>query len=380
MKRFCFVFALLLAATCALAYVPWEYDVLCDVYDAVGLFAPDDTDDASEHVTMISLYGGSAASLPNSICTLPALSYLEVVDCGLTRLPANMGNLTRLSFLSLSGNRLSDLPASMANLVNLSLLDLARNDFEELPNEICSLTSLSYLDMRENNLFRLPDGASMLKNVGYVNLNANRLLLTELLKALPEDKAREQLTTQRIPGANPKSSTDGADVSLENMIVFESLSDCVYAVCGDSVWGIKVKGLRGAAGKINLKGKIYTDNSGERYIAAESYATVDAGAVAKPVYMKNACLGGGDFGNQKGVSGGEGVNTVGGYVRTTGKVTGSGSGFFTIDDGSGNPVRVESNLSIPAGFHVAVTGAVSLRVEGGKILPVLLAKEVVLPR
>ncbi|MBP5718606.1 MAG: hypothetical protein J6X53_06470, partial [Abditibacteriota bacterium] len=126
---------------------------------------------------------------------------------------------------------------------------------------------------------------------------------------------------------------------------------------------------------VNLTGRIYTDSNGESFIRTRLCTTVDPDAKVSPVFMKNKSLGGGALGHQAGVEGSEGVNNVGMYVRTSGKVVSVDGGFFNIDDGSGNPVRATRTKVMNVGDYVTVTGAVSLRSNEGKRFVELLTTE-----
>jgi len=100
--------------------------------------------------------------------------------------------------------------------------------------------------------------------------------------------------------------------------------------------------------------------------------------------MRQNALGGGPLnGETPGVTGGTGVNTVGRLVRTSGRVTASGEGWFTVDDGSGlrdaggfAGVRVVTGGTAPeAGTFVRVTGIVEVSVSGEAVLPVIRTRQ-----
>ena len=99
-----------------------------------------------------------------------------------------------------------------------------------------------------------------------------------------------------------------------------------------------------------------------------------------PVAMSNEALGGSDHGSpplgQAGVTGGSGVNTVGLLVRTTGRVTETGTGWFKIDDGSGVSLKVLGTLPQGTEPYVAVTCACSCEKVSGDVLRVIEATDI----
>jgi len=86
---------------------------------------------------------------------------------------------------------------------------------------------------------------------------------------------------------------------------------------------------------VTVVGNLTTD-CGERSLGSPSVTVIgQALEPIQPLAMPNRALGGGDFTpNTRGVSGGCGLRNVGLLVRTWGRVTYVGEGFFYIDDGS----------------------------------------------
>jgi hypothetical protein len=70
------------------------------------------------------------------------------------------------------------------------------------------------------------------------------------------------------------------------------------------------------------------------------------------------------------------VNNIAVLVTVIGKVVGAGSGYFTIDDGSGSIKVSTSSLTSVPGMDkiVRVTGIVSTEQSGGDVTPVLLPR------
>jgi len=120
---------------------------------------------------------------------------------------------------------------------------------------------------------------------------------------------------------------------------------------------------------------------GERIISAQSTSIVinDSATVPKPVGMSNAALGGAAVGNVTVPIGkGKGVRNVGLLVRTWGKVTAVGTGWFYIDDGSKcsdgtgiTGIKVISTANPAPGSFVTVTGICSSEKVGTKFSPVI---------
>ena len=175
--------------------------------------------------------------------------------------------------------------------------------------------------------------------------------------------------------AEVKTAPDGASVDI-SAIVSAAFSDYFYIEAADRSYGIRVaKASHGlAAGQeVTVGGSAETLASGERYIQAAAVSVSGAGTI-DPLEMNNKSLGGSDFGTapdyQVGVDGGNGLNNIGLFVRTTGEVGATGSGWFMVDDGSEVSVKVLGTL--PGGAtYVAVTGASSCENDGGVVKRVI---------
>jgi hypothetical protein len=97
--------------------------------------------------------------------------------------------------------------------------------------------------------------------------------------------------------------------------------------------------------------------------------------------MPGKVLGGGSaIGLQQGITGGFGLNNIGLLVRTWGKVTLAGRGWFYLDDGSGVNsgcgvigIHVDApSMSLPTkGSYVAVTGISSCDLYLGNVVNTL---------
>lgn len=118
---------------------------------------------------------------------------------------------------------------------------------------------------------------------------------------------------------------------------------------------------------VNVSGILYTQSSGERAIKNATVTVVGtAPSPLVPPMMVNKMVGGEAQGLQKGCTGAIGVNNVGALVQTWGKVIyvdGSNT-WVKIDDGSGNPVQVDTTKLNPKpklDDIIIVTGIVSCK-------------------
>lgn len=187
-------------------------------------------------------------------------------------------------------------------------------------------------------------------SLGYTGMRSENLMTH---KFMDYNAIGKHLLVMGGSVAGVKSSTDGTVVSCPGLVT-AVFGDVFYVESSDRLSGIRVR--KSGHGKsvgyaVQIIGAVTTDpETGERYIDAGSGSVTGAyRQVLAPLAMTNRSLGG------SGVLS-AGLNNVGLYVRTTGRVTGRGDGWFTIDDGSGVAVKVVG--SAPSGTpYVVVTGA-----------------------
>lgn len=188
--------------------------------------------------------------------------------------------------------------------------------------------------------------------------------------------------------AQAKTSQDGQAVSQKLRIVTVSpgaYPDSFYIASDDRAAGIRVMmpGHGKTPGeKLDFTGTVQTSAAGERYILASALDTDDTGTPT-PLNMPARSLGGGSFGNpevgrgQTGLAGMAGLNTIGQFVKITGRVESldTQTGAFRINDGSSDPVLIQPGFEIEDiqdGDFVSVTGAVSLETVADAAAVVLL--------
>lgn len=168
-----------------------------------------------------------------------------------------------------------------------------------------------------------------------------------------------------------KAAANGAEVATDEVIVSAKFGDTFYVETPDRSSGIRVDhpGYSAKVGnRIRVGGLIQTDATGERYIQGEGEVKVGTGTIAA-LAMNNRSLGG------QGLTDGVGIDNIGLFVKTTGKLSYSGGSMF-VDDGSGVGVKVLSDIRPTAGSQVVVTGASSCWKDGASVKPMVRATDI----
>lgn len=89
--------------------------------------------------------------------SMPKLRRLELVACGLRKVPAFVFRAKKLGLLDLSNNRLRDLPDAIGNLRELGILRVADNALSTLPSSMRRMKKLRSLWIEKNRFETLPD-------------------------------------------------------------------------------------------------------------------------------------------------------------------------------------------------------------------------------
>lgn len=150
----------------------------------------------------------------------------------------------------------------------------------------------------------------------------------------------EQIKTIRDTKALP----NGAETAWIRAVVSAAFPSTFYLESDDRAIGIRVEtdDYEVFPGDVALAmGTMQTNSYGERYIEASALYKDGTGSV-RPVGMTNGSLGGSDWrynpatgAGQRGVYQGNGTNNTGLLITVWGKITGIGSSYFYIDDGTG---------------------------------------------
>lgn len=168
-----------------------------------------------------------------------------------------------------------------------------------------------------------------------------------------------------------KEHPDGTPVLLTGDVVTASWPDAFYLESDDQSSGIRVEkaghGLY-RYDRADVSGVLRTNDDGERYIDASDAVYSGSGTI-RPMGVIARDLGGSDWryqpatgAGQRGVTNGTGLNNIGLFVRTWGRVKDLDSGpepfWFVIDDGSGVDVRCEtpSGVTLQMDSVMQVTG------------------------
>jgi len=189
-----------------------------------------------------------------------------------------------------------------------------------------------------------------------------------------------------------KQSADAAFAAVSGLVVSASsaeMGDCFYMQSKDASSGIRVIGGTANRGAKVIVAGTLTTVDGERAIKATSVTSNGTDTIS-PVALTNKSLGGADLNydpatgaGQMGVEDGQGANNIGLLVKTTGRVTGMGSDFVYIDDGTHARdgsifvgVRVlTSKLTKPAvGSQVTVTGISRINKIGDRYFRCIAAR------
>ncbi|MCE5199476.1 MAG: PQQ-binding-like beta-propeller repeat protein [Armatimonadota bacterium] len=171
-----------------------------------------------------------------------------------------------------------------------------------------------------------------------------------------------------------KQRPDGAPIYIQGKVVTAVFDDCIFIEDPNRAAGIRcmVSGCNLTPGAIvNVSGVVGTLYSDKVLNSALVQDTGLRGSVA-PLYV--TC----NFGSRTG------LNPSGLLIRTVGRVTQAGAGFFVISDGSvvasprgvaGVEVRAQNLVAPASGTVISATGVASMDIVDGKPVPVIRATQ-----
>lgn len=221
------------------------------------------------------------------------------------------------------------------------------------------------------------------------------------IPSVPSTSADNSVTRGPANPRDAKKSSDGSQISAQNVIVSAAFDGFFYIESDDRACGIRVdktghtltEGMR-----VDVFGTLGTTVAGERYIqagsASQSAAPNNTGHVG-PLVLSNRAVGGADLqyvpgsvwprtaSGQKGVTGGGGPNNIGLLVTIFGEVTvldtSVPAAWIRVDDGSGVGVKVTLPTGMPAlniGSYVRATGVSACEKPANDVLPLLLLRTI----
>ena len=183
-----------------------------------------------------------------------------------------------------------------------------------------------------------------------------------------------------------KGRPDGDIIGLPALKVSAKFADLFYVEDADRISGIRVESDASvSAGQtVTVFGVLGLADGCERAILSPRVVPGSGGTAAKPLLMTSGAIGGSKFNDATpGITNGVGLYNIGLLVRITGAVGDIAPDGFYLDDGSGlkddagiSGIKIWTGSSSAPGTWAMVTGVVSCRESGGKVYPVILAKEV----
>ncbi len=113
--------------------------------------------------------------LDKRLYSLNLLNFLEISSVGLCEVSNDISNLDHLVNLVLRSNKLTLLPDTLCQLKALRFLDISSNQVKQLPDDIGDLTELHTLDVSGNELAVIPESVNKLKHLSVCNFSTNGL-------------------------------------------------------------------------------------------------------------------------------------------------------------------------------------------------------------
>jgi adenylate cyclase len=116
---------------------------------------------------------------------IPELSYLNLQNNRMEKLPWYFPRLRTLRTLNISNNKFQELPAVVTEMVSLVDLDISFNMISELPEQIGQLKSLERLIIVGNQVTRFPDECCRLVSLVWLDCRRNLISDLSIVSKLP---------------------------------------------------------------------------------------------------------------------------------------------------------------------------------------------------
>ena len=133
------------------------------------------------NIKSIDLYGMNIKEIPDEMCYLENLHFLDIGRNPIIYISPEMYNLTNLASLRICGTNLGHIPISIFNIKSLTSLNLVNNKIKKIPDKIENLFRLENLDISNNLIKYIPKNIKWLYNLKVLNISHNKL------KFLPEE-------------------------------------------------------------------------------------------------------------------------------------------------------------------------------------------------
>lgn len=138
-------------------------------------YIPSELQDIKRSLTYLDLSDNCISKLPAEMGSLVKLRTLLLQHNKIIQLPEEMGNMESLETLKLHDNQIISLPSTFGRLTNLVELYLQENELSSLPPQLGDCASLRKLRLEYNKLTSLPDTISKLSKLNVFMLHDNYL-------------------------------------------------------------------------------------------------------------------------------------------------------------------------------------------------------------
>lgn len=129
-----------------------------------------------KYIAILDLSNNLLTNIPEFICDLRHLSYLDISKNQLIRL-SNLSQSKTLTYLNVSNNQLHDID-SMGILNNLRILDISSNRIKYLPLNLHEFSYLDKLDVSNNCLETLPYNILHCPSLKIIKISKDDLLVS----------------------------------------------------------------------------------------------------------------------------------------------------------------------------------------------------------